>query len=60
MSFVGKRRLWQFKELQVQVFLTIPEGTHEQQKKKLDEEVKMLAAYRDLVVWNNPAVITVK
>ena len=29
MSFVGKRRLWQFKELQVQVFLTIPEGTHE-------------------------------
>lgn len=60
LSFVGKRRLWQFKDMQVQVFLTIPEGTREQQKKRLDEEVKLLAAFRDLVFWNNPTLIAAK
>ena len=35
-SYVGRRRLWQFKSLQLQVHVTIPEGTYEQQCKKLN------------------------
>ena len=35
-SYVGRRRLWQFKSFQLQVHVTIPEGTYEQQCKKLN------------------------
>lgn len=36
LSIVGRKRLWQFKGLQVQMFVTIPEGTWTEQKAKLD------------------------
>ena len=56
--YVGDKRLWQVKGLQVQVSTIIPAGSLEEQRQAVSDEVAVLASYRENLGWRNPAVLT--